>query len=287
MEIFKTTFLMVALMLLFIFVGYSIGGEQGMIIAFLMACATNLFSYFFSDKMVLKHYNAIEVDESNASGLYQIVRNLATKASTPMPKVCIIPDNTPNAFATGRNPSNAVVAVTEGLLNLLDEKEIQAVLAHEMSHVKHYDILTGSIAAVFAGAIAMLANFVQFGAMMGGNKDGENRGNPILMLVLAIIMPIVATIIQMSISRSREYAADKGAAMLTQNPQGLIDALSKLENYARSGAMLQNATPQSAHMFIINPFNGLKNSLSSLFRTHPSTQDRINALKEIKTNMGW
>lgn len=283
MEIFKTIFLMVTLMLLFVFLGYSIGGEQGMLIAFLVACATNLFSYFFSDKMVLKHYNAIEVYESNASGLYQIVRNLANKAGTPMPKVCIIPDNVPNAFATGRNPSNAVVAATEGLLNMLDEKEIEAVLAHEMSHVKHYDILTGSIAAVFAGAIAMLGNFAQFSAIAGGSKDSENRGgNPIFMLILAIVMPIVATIIQMSISRSREYAADRGAAMLTQNPQGLISALSKLENYARSGAVLQNATPQSAHMFIINPFSGIKNSLSTLFRTHPSTQDRINALEEIK-----
>lgn len=284
MEIFKTSFLMVSLMLLFIFVGYYIAGEQGMMIAFLMACATNIFSYFFSDKIVLKHYNAIEVSQSNAKGLYEIVRNLAIKAKTPMPKICIIPDNIPNAFATGRNPSNAVVAVTKGLLDLLDEKEIQAVLAHEMSHVKHYDILTGSIVATFAGAIAMLANFAKFGATFGENKN-QNKGNVVFMLILAIIMPIIATIIQMSISRSREYAADRGAAILTQNPQGLIDALIKLENYAKNVAVLQNATPQSAHMFIINPFSGLKNSFSSLFRTHPSTEDRIQALKEIKREM--
>lgn len=285
MEIFKTTFLMVLLILLFVFVGYAIGGEQGMVIAFLMACATNLFSYFFSDKMVLKHYNAVEVSPSNASGLYEIVQKLANKAGTPMPKVCIIPDNTPNAFATGRNPSNAVVAATEGLLNLLNKEEIEAVLAHEMSHVKHYDILTGSVAAVFAGAIAMLANFAQFGAMTNSDNRDQNRGNGILMILLAVIMPIVATIIQMSISRSREYAADAGAAALTQNPQGLISALSKLDSYARNGAVLQNATPQSAHIFIINPFSGIKNSLSTLFRTHPSTQDRIRALEEIKHDM--
>ncbi|NLK66130.1 MAG: M48 family metalloprotease, partial [Campylobacteraceae bacterium] len=167
MERLKTIFLMVGLMLLFMAIGNAIGGTQGMIIAFILAAGMNFFSYFFSDKIVLKHYNAIEVDRNHARGLYEIVERLSLRAGTPMPKVCIIPDQTPNAFATGRNPNNAVVAVTEGLLNLMDEKEVEAVLAHEMSHVKHYDILTGSIAAVFAGAIGILANIAQFGAMAG------------------------------------------------------------------------------------------------------------------------
>lgn len=281
MQIFKTTFLMVALMLLFMAIGGAIGGSSGMFIAFIIAAGMNFFSYFFSDKIVLKHYNAIEVDESNAKDLYQIVKRLSDKAKTPMPKVCIIPDQTPNAFATGRNPQNAVVAATEGLLNLMNEEEVEAVLAHEMSHVKHYDILTGSIAAVFAGAIAMLANFAQFGAMFGGNR--ENGGsNPIVLLILAVVAPLAATVIQMSISRSREFAADKGAAELTGHPEWLISALSKLDSYARNGAVLQKADPSSAHMFIINPFSGKQANFSSLFRTHPSTEDRINALRQLE-----
>lgn len=232
--------------------------------------------------MVLKHYHAVKVDENSAGGLYAIVRRLANTANVPMPSVYIIPEQIPNAFATGRNPNNAAVAVTEGLLNLLSENEIEGVLAHEMSHVRHYDILIGSVAAVFAGAIAILANFAKFGAVFGGNEN--NRQNGILMLVAAIIMPIAAAIIQMAISRSREYKADAGAANLTKHPEWLISALSKLENYAQNRTM-QNATPQSAHMFIINPFSGVKSSFSQLFRTHPSTKDRIARLNEIKQSM--
>jgi len=279
MERLKTIFLMVGLMLLFMAIGNAIGGTQGMIIAFILAAGMNFFSYFFSDKIVLKHYNAIEVDRNHARGLYEIVERLSLRAGTPMPKVCIIPDQTPNAFATGRNPNNAVVAVTEGLLNLMDEKEVEAVLAHEMSHVKHYDILTGSIAAVFAGAIGILANIAQFGAMAGGNRE-NNNSNPIILLVLAVIAPLAASIIQMSISRSREYAADRGAAELTGHPEWLISALQKLDYYAQ-GSRLQNADPSSAHMFIVNPLSGVQSNFSSLFRTHPSTQDRIDALEEL------
>ncbi len=282
MEIFKTAFLMVALMLIFIAVGGYIGGEHGMMIAFLIAAGTNIFSYFFSDTLVLKRYNAIPVDESNAHGLYEIVSRLIQKANLPMPKIYIIPEEVPNAFATGRNPSHAAVAVTEGLLKILNENEIEGVLAHELSHVRHYDILTGSIAAILAGAIAMLANFAKVGGI-AGQSGGSRRGggNAIVMLALAILMPIAATIIQMAISREREYKADKGAAYLTGHPEWLASALRKLESYSNSYVM-QNASEQSAHMFIVNPFGSLTNKLGVLFRTHPSTSDRIAELQRLE-----
>ena len=282
MEIFKTTFLMVTLMLIFIAVGGYVGGEQGMMIAFLIAAGTNIFSYFFSDTIVLKRYNAIPVDESNAHGLYEIVSRLTQKANLPMPKIYIIPEEVPNAFATGRNPSHAAVAVTEGLLKILNENEIEGVLAHELSHVRHYDILTGSIAAILAGAIAMLANFAKIGGI-AGQSSGSRRGggNAIVMLALAILMPIAATIIQMAISREREYKADKGAAYLTGHPEWLASALRKLESYSNSYVM-QNASEQSAHMFIVNPFGSLTNKLGVLFRTHPNTSDRIAELERLE-----
>ena len=282
MEIFKTAFLMVTLMLIFIAVGGYIGGEHGMMIAFLIATGTNIFSYFFSDKLVLKRYNAIPVDESNAHGLYEIVSRLTQKANLPMPKIYIIPEEVPNAFATGRNPSHAAVAVTEGLLKILNENEIEGVLAHELSHVRHYDILTGSIAAILAGAIAMLANFAKIGGI-AGQSSGSRRGggNAIVMLALAILMPIAATIIQMAISREREYKADKGAAYLTGHPEWLASALRKLESYSNS-YVIQNASEQSAHMFIVNPFGSLTNKLGVLFRTHPSTSDRIAELERLE-----
>jgi protease htpX homolog len=282
MEIFKTAFLMVTLMLIFIAVGGYIGGEHGMMIAFLIAAGTNIFSYFFSDTLVLKRYNAIPVDESNAHGLYEIVSRLTQKANLPMPKIYIIPEEVPNAFATGRNPSHAAVAVTEGLLKILNENEIEGVLAHELSHVRHYDILTGSIAAILAGAIAMLANFAKVGGI-AGQSSGSRRGggNAIVMLALAILMPIAATIIQMAISREREYKADKGAAYLTGHPEWLASALRKLESYSNSYIM-QNASEQSAHMFIVNPFGSLTNKLGVLFRTHPSTSDRIAELQRLE-----
>ncbi|WP_107695356.1 zinc metalloprotease HtpX [Campylobacter concisus] len=282
MEIFKTAFLMVALMLIFIAVGGYIGGEHGMMIAFLIAAGTNIFSYFFSDTLVLKRYNAIPVDESNAHGLYEIVSRLTQKANLPIPKIYIIPEEVPNAFATGRNPSHAAVAVTEGLLKILNENEIEGVLAHELSHVRHYDILTGSIAAILAGAIAMLANFAKIGSIAG--QSGSSRrggGNAIVMLALAILMPIAATIIQMAISREREYKADKGAAYITGHPEWLASALRKLESYSNSYIM-QNASEQSAHMFIVNPFGSLTNKLGVLFRTHPSTSDRIAELERLE-----
>ena len=273
---------MVTLMLIFIAVGGYIGGEHGMMIAFLIAAGTNIFSYFFSDTIVLKRYNAIPVDESNAHELYEIVSRLTQKANLPMPKIYIIPEEVPNAFATGRNPSHAAVAVTEGLLKILNKNEIEGVLAHELSHVRHYDILTGSIAAILAGAIAMLANFAKIGGI-AGQSGGSRRGggNAIVMLALAILMPIAATIIQMAISREREYKADKGAAYLTGHPEWLASALRKLESYSNSYIM-QNASEQSAHMFIVNPFGSLTNKLGVLFRTHPSTSDRIAELQRLE-----
>lgn len=279
MEKLKTALLMVGLMLLFMFVGNLIAGQTGMIIAFLAAAGMNFFSYFFSDKLVLKHYKAVEVSRANAAGLYNIVERLADRANLPMPKVYIIPDQVPNAFATGRNPSHAAVAVTEGLLKLMDEKEVEGVLAHEMSHVNHYDILIGSVAAVFAGAIAMLGNFAKVGAATGRN-NANNRGGGLFMLVGAIVMPIAASVIQMAISRTREFKADAGAAKLTGHPEWLISALSKLDSYAKNYRM-QNANSQTAHMFIINPFSGLK-GLTNLFSTHPTTSDRIARLSQLE-----
>lgn len=279
MEIFKSVFLLTLLTLLFVWIGGIFGGQQGMLIAFLMAGVMNFVSYFYSDKIVLRHYKAVEVDQSQAHGLYAILEKLCKKSSIPVPKLYIIPDPVPNAFATGRNPSNAAVAVTEGLLDLLDENEVEAVIAHELSHVKHYDILIGTIAATIAGAIAMIANVMQFGAMFGGRD--ENRPNPILMIVLSIVLPLAASIIQMSVSRSREYMADEGAARMTGHPQWLQSALAKLDDYNKRG-VLHEASKESAHMFIINPFTGKNFSFASLFSTHPSTADRINRLEELK-----
>ncbi|MBP9493345.1 MAG: zinc metalloprotease HtpX [Sulfurospirillum sp.] len=278
MEVIKTVVLLTIMTLLFVWVGGVVGGTQGMLIALVMAGVMNFVSYFYSDTLVLKHYRAVEVTQREARGLYGIVERLAQKANLPMPKVYIIPEHVPNAFATGRNPQNAAVAVTEGLLELLDEDEVEAVLAHELSHVRHYDILVGTIAATIAGAIGVLANMMQFGAMVGSDK---NRVNPIVMIVLAIILPLAAAVIQMAISRNREYMADEGAARLTRHPEWLQSALAKLSNYNRQGSM-QSATQESAHMFIINPFSGKNISFASLFSTHPSTEDRIARLEELK-----
>lgn len=279
MEVIKTVVLLTLMTLLFVFVGGMMGGTQGMLIALVMAGVMNFVSYFYSDTLVLKHYRAVEVGPREADGLYRIIERLSQKGNLPMPKVYIIPEHIPNAFATGRNPKNAAVAVTEGLLELLDEEEVEAVLAHELSHVKHYDILVGTIAATIAGAIGVIANMMQFGAMFGGNR--ENRVNPIMMIALAIILPLAAAVIQMAISRNREYMADEGAARLTRHPEWLQSALAKLSNYNQRG-QVEEATQATAHMFIINPFAGKNISFASLFSTHPSTEDRIARLEELK-----
>ncbi len=278
MEVFKTFFLLTLMTLFFVWVGNMLGGTQGMVLAFIIAVGMNFFSYFNSDKLVLKHYHAVEVDEQSARGLYAMVKRLSKKAGVPVPKVYIIPDRIPNAFATGRNHSHAAVAVTEGLLDLLEDDEVEGVLAHEMSHVKHYDILIGTIAATLAGAIAMLSNFMY---MFGGNR--ENRPNPMVMMVLMIVTPVVASIIQMAVSRNREFLADEGAAKLTGHPEWLQSALSKLDSYSRRGT-LHDATPETSHMFIINPLTGKDFSLQSLFSTHPSTEDRIRRLEDLKSS---
>ena len=270
----KTVLLMAAMMLLFMYVGNAVGGEQGMQTAFLAAAGMNFFSYFFSDKLVLKQYNATEATPQSAPQLYQIVQRLANKAGLPMPKVYIIPEQVPNAFATGRNPSHAAVAATQGLLNMMSAEEVEGVLAHEMSHVKHHDILIGTVAAVFAGAIAMLAN------MTRGTASQQNNGQRNNGVLAAVLLPIAATVIRMTISRTREYKADEGAAYLTGHPEWLMSALSKLDGYSRQYQM-QRATSQTAHMFIINPFNGIK-GLSQLFATHPSTEERLKALAQIQ-----
>ena len=274
-EKFKTYFLMTALTLFFIFVGNLIAGKTGMILAFIAAIGMNFYAYYYSDKHILSHYNAIPITPNEAPELYEVVANLAKKANLPMPKVYIIPDSVPNAFATGRDYNHAAVAVTEGILDLLTLEEIEGVLAHELSHIKHYDMLIGTIAATIAGAISIIS---QFGYFFCG--DRENR-NPIVDIVLMIVAPLAATVIQMAISRSREFEADKGAAIITGHPEWLQSALSKLDNYARHG-VLHEAEPATAHLFIVNPFSALKDGFSSLFSTHPSTEERIERLEILK-----
>jgi heat shock protein HtpX len=275
MEHFKTYALLIGLTLLFIWFGGLVAGKTGMLIAFLAAMGMNFYAYYYSSQQVLAQYNAIPIDRYSMPELYRIVERLTRRAELPMPQLYIIPEAQPNAFATGRNYENAVVAVTEGLLNLLNEDEVEAVIAHELSHIKHYDMLIGTIAAAISGAIAMLANF---GMFFGGDRD---RPNPIVMLILMFVMPITATIIQMTVSRSREFLADEGAANLTGHPEWLQSALIKLENYARE-LTLPEAKPETAHMFIINPFTGKEFSMQELFSTHPSTQQRIDRLEELK-----
>lgn len=279
MEQIKTFLLLGSLTILFVFIGGYLGGEGGMFIALLMAGGMNFYAYYFSDTMILKHYNAQEVDPREAPMLYRVVERLVERAELPMPKVYIIHDHIPNAFATGRNPAHAAVAITTGLLELLNEDEIEGVMAHELSHVGHRDILVATVAATIAGAVAFIANMLQFGAMFG-NRDNRG-GNPILMILMAILLPIAATVIQMSISRSREFMADAGAAHLTGHPEWLQNALIKLSNYNARGEV-HGATPENAHMFIVSPFDGKKISFSNLFRTHPTTEERLERLERLK-----
>jgi len=280
MERLKTYFLLTALTLLFITVGGMLAGKTGMIIAFVMAAGMNFYSYFYSDKLILKHYHAQPVDRQSAPGLYRIVENLTRKAGLPMPALYILPDDQPNAFATGRDYDHAAVAVTEGLLNLLSEEEVEAVIAHELSHIKHYDMLIGTVAASIAGAISMLANF---GMFFGGGSDND-RPNMLVTLALMFLAPMAAAIIQMTVSRRREFLADEGAARMTGHPEWLQSALSKLDHYAR-GTMIPEAEPQTAHMFIINPFTGKDVSMRQLFSTHPTTEQRIERLEKLKREL--
>ncbi len=276
----KTVFLLGALTGLLMFIGGLIGGRGGVYIAFIFAVIMNFGSYWFSDKIVLRMYRAQEVSESSAPGLYNIVRNLSLKASLPMPRVFIIPEETPNAFATGRNEKHAVVAVTEGIMRILNKEELEGVIAHELSHIKHKDMLIGSIAATIAGAISMLASMAQWAAIFGGgsSSDDDDHGGIIGLIAMAIIAPIAATVIQMTISRSREYLADAGAAGITKNPYGLAAALEKLTRASQIVPM--DANPSTAHMFIVNPLSG--KAFMNLFSTHPPLEERIARLRSMK-----
>ena len=272
---FKTAMLMAAIMALFGAVGAALGGKQGMLLALVLGGGMNFFSYWFSDKMVLKMYNAREVDEFSAPQFYNMVRELAAKARMPMPKVYIIDEAQPNAFATGRNPENAAVAATTGILRLLSAREIRGVMAHELAHVQHRDILISTISATMAGAISMLANF----AMFFGGRDSEGRpANPIVSILVMILAPLAATVIQLAISRAREYEADRGGAEISGDPDALADALEKINAYARGIPMATaEAHPETAQMMIMNPLSG--GGLRGLFSTHPPAEERVARLR--------
>jgi heat shock protein HtpX len=270
-NLMKTAILMAAITALFMVLGQMWGGRSGMMVALLIALGLNFFSYWFSDKIVLRMVNAREVDDSTAPGFVRMVRELATKAGLPMPRVYLIDEQAPNAFATGRNPSHAAVAATTGIVQLLSERELRGVMAHELAHVKHRDILISTISATMAGAIGMLANI----AMMFGGRDSEGRpANPIAGLLVAILAPIAASLIQMAISRAREFEADRGGAELSGDPQALASALQKIHHYAQGIPMhAVERHPETAQMMIMNPLSG--GGLRGLFSTHPSTEERV------------
>jgi heat shock protein HtpX len=281
MNTIKTGILLGALTGLLMLIGGFFGGKQGVYIAFVLAACMNFFSYWFSDKIVLKMYRAQEVTDRDYPELYSLVKNLALKARLPMPKVYVIPSDSPNAFATGRNENHAVVAVTESIMRILNRDELEGVIAHELSHIKDRDILISSIAATLAGAIVMLANMAKWGAVFGGlgNRDDEGeRGGIIGLLVMAILAPIAAMIIQMAVSRSREYLADSEGARVSGSPLGLAGALEKLSR--ASQAVPMDANPSTAHMFIVNPLTS--RSLMNLFSTHPPVEERVARLRSMR-----
>ncbi|MBU2027357.1 MAG: zinc metalloprotease HtpX [Proteobacteria bacterium] len=280
MNTIKTALLLGALTGLLMLIGGLFGGRQGVVIAFIFAMVMNFGSYWFSDKLVLRMYKARPVSESEAPELYAMVKNLALKASLPMPHVYIIPGDTPNAFATGRDEHHAVVAVTEGILRILDRDELEGVISHELTHIKNRDMLIGSIAATLAGTIVMLAHMAQWAAIFGGaSRDDEEGGGGIIGLILmAVLAPIGAAIIQMAISRSREYLADAGGAKISGKPYDLAAALEKLSRASR--AIPMKANPSTAHMFIVNPLT--RRSLMNLFSTHPPIEERIARLRSMR-----
>lgn len=267
----KTAILMAAITALFMAIGGMIGGRTGMMLALVVAVGMNFFSYWFSDQMVLKMYNAREVDETSAPRFYGMVKELAQRAQLPMPRVYLIDEAAPNAFATGRNPEHAAVAATTGILNVLTERELRGVMAHELAHVKHRDILISTISATMAGAISMLANFAAF----FGGRDSEGRpSNPIAGIAVAILAPLAASLIQMAISRAREFEADRGGAEISGDPQALASALQKIQRHAQGLPMeAAEAHPETAQMMIMNPLSG--GGLRGLFSTHPATEERV------------
>ncbi|MZH02052.1 MAG: zinc metalloprotease HtpX [Nitrospinae bacterium] len=273
MSTLKTTLLLGGLTLILVFGGMALGGQEGMILAFIIAVVMNFGAYFYSDRMVLSMYKAEEINEYDSPDIFNIVRELSHRAGLPVPKVYRIPSDQPNAFATGRNPEHAAVAVTDGIVKILDREELAGVLAHELGHVKNRDILIGTIAATIAGAISMLANMAQFSMLFGG-RDNERGGHPALMIIMMILAPIAAMLVQMAVSRTREYKADQTAAELIGTPEPLASALSKLDQYSKRIPM--EAEPATAHMFIVSPLAG--KDFASLFSTHPPIDKRIATL---------
>jgi heat shock protein HtpX len=271
----KTSILMAGIVALFGAIGAALGGAQGMLLALLLGGAMNIFAYWFSDKMVLRMYKAQEVDEASSPYLYNMVKELAARAALPMPRVYLIDEAQPNAFATGRNPEHAAVAATTGIVKMLSARELRGVMAHELSHVKHRDILISTISATMAGAISMLANF----AMFFGGRDSSGRShNPVVGILVMILAPLAASLIQMAISRAREFEADRGGAEISGDPQALADALTKIDAYARGIPMeAADAHPETAQMMIMNPLSG--GGLRGLFSTHPATEERVARLR--------
>lgn len=272
----KLFFLLTCLTLLLVTMGSAIGGQSGMFIAFVLACGMNFFSYWYSDKIILKMYKAREVSELDNPTLYRMVRRLSQQASMPMPKVYIIPSEGPNAFATGRNPQHAAVAATEGIMRILSVDELEGVMAHELAHVQNRDTLISAIAATFAGAISMLGNMLQWAAIFGSGRREDEEGGLLGSLAMAIIAPMAAMLIQMSISRSREYLADATGARICGKPLALANALRKLQQ-ASTTLPMREATPATSHLFIVNPLAG--SSLFKLFSTHPPMEERIARLE--------
>lgn len=282
MNMLKTIILILVIVALFLFIGRAIGGNGGIVIALILSLLMSGISYWFSDKIVLAMYGAKQVSERDAPVLYRLVTKLSKSAELPMPKVYVIPVDAPNAFATGRNPSHAAVAVTQGIMRLLDEDELEGVLAHEISHVGNRDILIGTIVATIAGAIMILSRMAQFAAIFGGSRDDRNNsGGAVGMIVLAIIAPIAAMIIQMAVSRTREYVADERGAYISRKPMALANALRNLE--AGTKMIPMEANPTTAHMFIVNPLRG--GGLLSIFSTHPPVEKRIERLEVIARKM--
>jgi heat shock protein HtpX len=270
----KTVLLMAALTMLLVVVGNFLGGESGMLMAFLIAIVMNFGMYWFSDKMILRMYHAQEVTKNDDPVLFQITEELTARADLPMPKLYRIAGEQPNTFATGRDPQHAAVAVTEGIVRLLSKDELRGVIAHELAHIKHRDILVGTIAATFAGAISMLASMAQWTMIFGGCSEDNNRSNPIVTIVMMIVAPLAAMLIQMAISRSREFMADAGGAQMASNSLSLAKALRKL--HAKSEQIPMDASPATAHMFIVNPLSG--GGFTKLFSTHPPMEERVRRL---------
>lgn len=277
MNSLKTVFLMTLMMVLFLFVGNMLGGKSGMTIALIFSLAMNFGSYWFSDKIVLKMYRAQPVTKEQQPKFYNIVEQLAKSANLPMPKVYIIEDQTPNAFATGRNPQHAAVAATTGILRILNEQELSGVMAHELAHVKHRDILIGTVAATFVGTITYIAQMAGWAAMFG-RSDDDDSGGAISTIFLLILAPIAATLLQMAVSRSREFMADAGGAQISHNPLALASALGKLSQ-ANQIKAVDHTGPATAHMFIVNPLHG--GGVMKLFSTHPPVEERIARLRDI------